>query len=360
MPLLLATLAAAVAGVLIVWFLVPRTPDAFGSARNALAARNELPAATQGTGPAAGLPVFTYDGPASTAAPSPSGAQVLPPPVTASAMPGTGVPGPATPTPEPTGPAQLPTGQPTLSPGQSSPSARPSRSLSATGTVLLRDTPYPASSASFPGSAIGSDVAKARAYSPTIAVEIGQGDAFAVAPVTDQGGPSAAPLVLAAALLGALACLSGALLSRRRVRWEPIPSGGSAPAHPVGHTAGHTAALPAGVEPVAGAELSRLRRGAQQKTALARSMAELMPSLPEALVWRAQKALADVGVRPIVPDGQLFDEAVHHVVGTEPVPRGGRENTIARTIRPGYADDEKILVYPKVIVYADDTGGRTR
>jgi molecular chaperone GrpE (heat shock protein) len=82
--------------------------------------------------------------------------------------------------------------------------------------------------------------------------------------------------------------------------------------------------------------------------------------MPDALVWQAEKALADAGVRTIVPDGEPFDPALHHVVGTEPIPRGGRENTIARTVRPGYADDKDILVYPKVVVYADDTGGRAR
>ena len=87
-------------------------------------------------------------------------------------------------------------------------------------------------------------------------------------------------------------------------------------------------------------------------------MAELLPSMPEALVWQAEKALTEVGVQAIVPDGEPFDAAAHHIVGTEPVPRGGRENIVARTVRPGYADGEKILVYPKVVVYADDTTGR--
>jgi molecular chaperone GrpE (heat shock protein) len=54
-----------------------------------------------------------------------------------------------------------------------------------------------------------------------------------------------------------------------------------------------------------------------------------------------------------VPDGEPFDAARHYAVGTEPVPPGGGENTIARTLRAGYADDENILVYPKVVVYTD-------
>ena len=221
-------------------------------------------------------------------------------------------------------------------------------------------------------------MAKADRYSPTIAVEVGKGDSFAVAPVVDPG-PSVVPVLVAAAVVGALAWLGGALFSRRRP--APVTAGtqvtgdrqaaGAGQATWGGQATGAGQAtwggqpapvrpLPPGTEPVAASELRQLRLSAQQKTALARSVAELVPSLPDALVWRAEQALADAGVRSVVPDGQLFDAEAHHVVGTEPVPRGSRENIIARTIRPGYADGETILVYPKVIVYADDTDGRTR
>lgn len=298
-PLLLGALVAAAVGVVVVWFLIPRTADAFSATGNALAAKNALPAGSQGPSSASVLPVFTSSGLA--------------------------------------GPA------------------------------------------SFPADAVGRDVAKADRYSPTIAVEVGKGDSFAVAPVVDPG-PSAVPVLVAAAVVGALAWLGGALFSRRRP--APVTAGtqaigdrqaaGAGQAVRGGQATGAGQAtwggqattavrgLPPGTEPVADSELRQLRLSAQQKTALARSVAELVPSLPDALVWRAEQALADVGVRSVVPDGQLFDAQAHHVVGTEPVPRGGRENTIARTIRPGYADGETILVYPKVIVYADDTDGRTR
>jgi GrpE len=366
-PLLLGALVAAAVGVVVVWFLIPRTPDAFSSAGNALAAKNALPAGSHGSSSAGGLPVFTSFGSAGSFPPSPSAVPSTPPAEPSTLIPGTVIPETAVPSPAPLSP----------SPSKSHRSRRPS-----TGPTVQQDsqdsvpfvlavTPSGTASASFPADAIGRDVAKAYGYSPTIAVEVGKGDSFAVAPVADPGRPSAVPVLVAAALLGALACLTGALL-RRRTRWEPAPATGGgqvrgdAPAAGVGQaTWGGQAAtpvrpLPPGTEPIAGTELRQLRRSAEQKTALARSVAELVPSLPDALVWRAEQALADVGVRSVVPDGQLFDAEAHHVVGTEPVPRGGRENTIARTIRPGYADGETILVYPKVIVYADDTDGRTR
>jgi molecular chaperone GrpE (heat shock protein) len=103
--------------------------------------------------------------------------------------------------------------------------------------------------------------------------------------------------------------------------------------------------------------MGQLRRTAGQQTALARSVAELVPSMPEAVAWQAEKALAQAGVRRVVPDGEPFNAACHHAVGTEPVPSGVAENTVARTVRPGYSDERDILVYPKVVVYADDAGG---
>lgn len=110
----------------------------------------------------------------------------------------------------------------------------------------------------------------------------------------------------------------------------------------------------ADTELVNGQELRRLRREARQRTELARRLAELIPGMPDALVWQAERALAEAGVRTVVPDGEPFDATVHHAVGTEPVPSDGRRNTVARTVRPGYADDERILVYPKVVVYTDE------
>ncbi|MEA5361530.1 nucleotide exchange factor GrpE [Amycolatopsis sp., V23-08] len=82
-------------------------------------------------------------------------------------------------------------------------------------------------------------------------------------------------------------------------------------------------------------------------------LAELMPQLPEGLAWQAANALAAAGVRPVSPDGAPFDPRAHQAVGTEPAPDTGRVDTVARTVRPGYSDGARVVVYPKVVVYAD-------
>ena len=292
-------------GVAVVWFLTPRAPDAFSAVGNALQA---------GPGHAShgpGVSVYFASG-ASSGAPSP-------------APTGPGTPSPAV-----------------SSPAKRSPSSPRQHAPSATQTVIIiTNARREGRPAALRTALIGRDVAKAAAYSPTVAVETGPVGSFAVAPVNDAGHRSAIPLLVAAALLGALAWLGGVLFGRRRARWEPESVAG----------------LPPGTEPVASRELQRLRRDAGQRTVLARSLAELVPSMPDALVWQAREALAEVGVRQVVPDGEPFDPAAHHAVGTEPVPPGGREDIVARTIRPGYADNENILVYPRVVVYADDAGG---
>jgi hypothetical protein len=340
-PLLAGALGAAVVSAAVIWFVVPRTPDPFSAAGNGLAAATALPAGSQATSQAAGLPVY-IGGPASTSPAGPATSVPGVPPQTSvpGLVPSTSVPGVPS-----SIPGSIPSSPGTPSPHKSRPSKKPTpKAGRSSGPQTVA---YAASAAAgLPTAAIARDVARAYAYSPAVAVEIGRNDSFAVAPVIGTSGPSAIPLLLATALLAALACLSGALFSRRQARWEPATGPGPLP--------------PPGTEPVARSELGQLRGAAQQKAALARSVAELLPSMPDALVWRAEKALAEVGVRSIVPDGQPFDEAAHHVVGTEPVPHGGRENIIARTIRPGYADGDQILVYPKVIVYTDDAGGRSR
>jgi hypothetical protein len=323
----LCGLGAALVSVVVVWSLMPRTPDAFSAVGHMIQAGP----GHASTGPGASV----YFGPSSAGgqSPLPTGS-----PVTSSPAPGSATPSPVHASPKLSGPAKGSSGSPRQS------------ALPGTQAVIL-NARRGASPAALPTALLGSDVAKAAAHSPTVAVETGASGSFAVAPVNDAGARSAIPLLLAAALIGGLAWLGGAMFSRHR---ELRPADG--PGWP-GSQPG-PGALPPGTEAIASPELRRLRRDARQRTVLARSLAELVPSMPDALVWQAEKALAEVGVRPVVPDGERFDAAAHHAVGTEPVPPGGREDTIARTIRPGYADDENILVYPKVVVYADDTRRR--
>lgn len=331
LPVLLWALGAALVSVVIVWLLMPRTPDAFSVAGNALQVGHGNPSAYVyyvGPGSSVGGPNPKPPGPST---PSPAQTSLSP--------------GPSTPTPSPASPSRS-----TPAPGRSR-SPRPIPPPGTQAVTIFAHVQPTISPAALPTALIGSDVVKAAGHSPAVAVVKGPHNAFAVAAVDDTGGRSAIPLLLAAALVTALAWLGGAMFGRRRARWEPQPATGAAALTP---------RIPPGTEPVTSRELRQLRRDARQRTTLARSLAELVPSMPDALVWQAEKALAEVGVRTVAPDGEPFDPDRHHVVGTEPVPPGGRENTIARTVRPGYADDKDILVYPKVVVYADDTDRRAR
>lgn len=91
-----------------------------------------------------------------------------------------------------------------------------------------------------------------------------------------------------------------------------------------------------------------------QRAALVRGLVDLLPQLPDGLVWQAENALTKVGVHPVVPDGEPVDPGRHHVVGTEPPLDTALVNTVARTIRPGYADGDRLVSHPKVVVYTMD------
>jgi len=330
---ILWALGAAAASAVAVWLLMPRTPDAFSTVGAALQAGPGSAASTTG------LPVFTYYGPtSSTPGPAPS----MPAPVTTAPIP---LPTTQVPAIVPPSPSQHPPSSAWVS-SSGTRSSRPS-------VAALLAPRSGSGQAGPPIATIGRDVAKAHSYSSTVAVEFGRNNSLAVAPVVDTAGRGAVAVLLAAALITALASLGGAMLGRCR-NYATLQQAGTGVA-----VLPPSPAPAPGMEQIASRELRRLRDSSQQKTALARNLAELVPSMPEALVWQAEQALAEVGVRQIVPDGEPFDAAVHHAVGTEPVPRGGRENTVSRTIRPGYADDTGILVFPKVIVYADDADRRT-
>lgn len=96
----------------------------------------------------------------------------------------------------------------------------------------------------------------------------------------------------------------------------------------------------------------------EQRETLIRELADLVGKLPPEFEWQAANVLASAGVQPVAPDGHAFDPAVHRAVGTEPTPDHALNDTIARTIRPGWADHERILIPARVVVYvaADRTG----
>ncbi|BBH69572.1 hypothetical protein ACTI_62570 [Actinoplanes sp. OR16] len=97
------------------------------------------------------------------------------------------------------------------------------------------------------------------------------------------------------------------------------------------------------------------RRVAQQRSAMIRGLAELVPQMPDAIAWQATAILQDAGVSEVRPDGARFDPALHHAVGTERAPDPRAAGVIARTVRPGYTDGRHVVVHPRVVVY-DDQG----
>ena len=152
--------------------------------------------------------------------------------------------------------------------------------------------------------------------------------------------PGGALAVLVAAVVSFLAGLGGFLLGWGLTRRN---------------TTVVTASVQASADPARTGpdrEMQRLRTLSQQHTVLVRRLAELLPQMQESLAWQASKALNEAGVHAFAPDGELFDPASHHAVGTEPA-ESSMANTVARTIRPGYRDSQQVLVYPKVVVYVD-------
>jgi hypothetical protein len=89
-----------------------------------------------------------------------------------------------------------------------------------------------------------------------------------------------------------------------------------------------------------------------QRTTLVRGLADLAAKLPAEFEWQAANVLDAAGVRRIVPDGATFDPAVHHAVGTEPAPDAKLDDTIARTLRPGWEDRGQVMVPARVVLYA--------
>ena len=105
--------------------------------------------------------------------------------------------------------------------------------------------------------------------------------------------------------------------------------------------------------PAVSAADPRVRQLIDQRAALVRGVADMISLLPEELAWQATNVLKDAGVRILVPDGQRFDPGVHHAVGTQPSVDGQLPETIARTVRAGYADGERVLVPARVVVVVD-------
>jgi hypothetical protein len=156
-------------------------------------------------------------------------------------------------------------------------------------------------------------------------------DGVWVAVATPLGGSSVA--ALAAAVMAGLAVVAGATFPQQRPHVARATPGTGRRAAADAETAGHRA------------------RG--HRELLIQRFADLIPQLSDGLAWHAVNALSAVDVRAVVPDGARFDPGLHHAVGTEVTSEAARIDTVARTVRPGYRDGNRIVVYPKVVVYVD-------
>ncbi|WP_436759849.1 nucleotide exchange factor GrpE [Streptosporangium sp. V21-05] len=158
----------------------------------------------------------------------------------------------------------------------------------------------------------------------------------------------------------------------------PFPSGGAVPA-PGRPGAGHPAP-PAGppadpsanpsADPLAGAlaevagsgisaaltqQVERLLAGGHPgREALVTAcvgyrdqLAERHPRLAGTLL----EALNRAGVRELVADGERFDPRLHEAAGTEAAGRPELHDIVAETVRRGYADGERVIRVPQVVVY---------
>ncbi|MEV0679638.1 hypothetical protein AB0I60_24240 [Actinosynnema sp. NPDC050436] len=103
----------------------------------------------------------------------------------------------------------------------------------------------------------------------------------------------------------------------------------------------------------AAAELPRPRPGARDRDVLARGLSALAADVP-GLAREADHLLVAAGLRRLVPDGRSVDRLRHHVVGTERTRDGDLVDTVARTVRPGYADGTRTVVRPRVVAYVRD------
>ncbi|OUC94712.1 nucleotide exchange factor GrpE [Streptosporangium minutum] len=82
-------------------------------------------------------------------------------------------------------------------------------------------------------------------------------------------------------------------------------------------------------------------------------IAERHPRLAGTLLDGLNRA----GVREIVADGQRFDPRAHEAFGTEPTERPELHDVVAETVKRGYADGDRVIRVPQVVVYRHGAPG---
>ncbi|WP_170309076.1 nucleotide exchange factor GrpE [Pseudonocardia hierapolitana] len=90
-----------------------------------------------------------------------------------------------------------------------------------------------------------------------------------------------------------------------------------------------------------------------QRDKAVRELAELVGRLPPEYAWQAANVLRSAGVQQILADGKAFDPEIHSAVGTEPTSEAALHDVVARTVKPGWADRERVVVPARVVVYVD-------
>lgn len=141
----------------------------------------------------------------------------------------------------------------------------------------------------------------------------------------------------------------GAALARRK---RPAAATAYAPGSP-GAPVPPPAPGPAGPGgPLVGPAPSREEAQARsQRAELAEALMALRDQLPSAaLSDEVARHLASVGITEIRPDGQPFDPARHRAVHQVETDDPARHNTVVSTERSGYADGDRIVRLPEVVV----------
>ncbi|WP_290056747.1 nucleotide exchange factor GrpE [Amycolatopsis solani] len=70
------------------------------------------------------------------------------------------------------------------------------------------------------------------------------------------------------------------------------------------------------------------------------------------VVERLEEGLAAIGVQALRPDGERFDPARHEAGGAVPTEDPALDGVVAETEVTGFADHDRLLRAPIVIVYA--------
>jgi hypothetical protein len=81
-------------------------------------------------------------------------------------------------------------------------------------------------------------------------------------------------------------------------------------------------------------------------------IAERHPQLAGTLLEGLNRA----GIREIVADGRRFDPRLHEAFGTEPTDQPDLHDTVAETVKHGYADGDRVIRVPQVAVYRHESG----